>query len=472
MFFHQSRKISGQAKALGAAFTSLALLVLGLTLIPDANAATGVSKVLVIMEENESGSQALPAMPYLKSLATQYGQATDWSDVGHPSLPNYLAIFGGSNFGLSKDCTASQCPVSGESVFGQAIAAGKTAKVYGESQATNCEAGSSGNYDPNHNPWPNFVDEASICKQFSVPLGTPTSGNLINDINAGTLPNVGEVVPDLSDDAHNGTLAEADSYLKSLMAPILNGPDYKAGRLAVVVTFDEGQKNEQVAFVMVAPGVQNKTVSTALNHYALTRFLDTTLGTAPLRNASTAPDIAPLFGVSVGSTGGSTTTTTTKPSTTTTTAHPTTTTSTTVHTTTTSTVVPLTTTTTSVPETTTTVIPQETTTTTVEPTTTTTTVEPSTTTTVVPVTTTTSTTEPPATTSTTAPHATTTTVPRSTSTTTAPKKCRGDDDSDNDGDDQGCDDSSHAQNNPGHATDSHHKHGFKARLRHWLHKFM
>src|SRR6185312_5527444 len=129
MFFHESRKTSGRAKALGAAFTSLALLVLALTLIPNANAATGVSKVLVIMEENHSGSQVLPnGMPYLNSLATQFSQATAWSDISHPSLPNYLAIFGGSTFGISSDCTASECPVSGQSVFGQTIGAGKTAK--------------------------------------------------------------------------------------------------------------------------------------------------------------------------------------------------------------------------------------------------------------------------------------------------------------------------------------------------------
>src|ERR1022692_4491542 len=57
-----------------------------------------IAKILVIMEENHSVGQVFPAhMPYLWSLARKYGRASAWSDVGHPSLPNYLAIFGGSS---------------------------------------------------------------------------------------------------------------------------------------------------------------------------------------------------------------------------------------------------------------------------------------------------------------------------------------------------------------------------------------
>ena len=67
-----------------------------------------LSKILVIMEENHSIQQIFPGgMPYLWSLAQRYAYATDWSDVGHPSLPNYLAIFGGSAFNDPQDCTPS-----------------------------------------------------------------------------------------------------------------------------------------------------------------------------------------------------------------------------------------------------------------------------------------------------------------------------------------------------------------------------
>jgi hypothetical protein len=54
-----------------------------------------------------------------------------------------------------------------------------------------------------------------------------------------------------------------------------------------------------VPFVLIAPGVSGAVVTPALNHYALTRFLDEVAGASLLGNADTEPDIAPLFGVKV-----------------------------------------------------------------------------------------------------------------------------------------------------------------------------
>jgi phosphatidylinositol-3-phosphatase len=90
-----------------------------------------IRKILVIMEENHSLQQIFPGgMPYLWSLAQRYAYATDWSDVAHPSLPNYLAIFAGSAFNNPQDCApAPGCSYPGPSVFGQALARGKSAKA-------------------------------------------------------------------------------------------------------------------------------------------------------------------------------------------------------------------------------------------------------------------------------------------------------------------------------------------------------
>jgi acid phosphatase len=263
-----------------------------------------VSKVLVIMEENHSQGQVLPSgMPYLQTLASQFGQATQWSDISHPSLPNYLSIVGGSAFGVSSDCAPSECPVSGRSVFSSALAAGKSARVYQESMTANCEASYDGDYDVNHNPWAYFKAEAAVCQAQDVPAGTTTGGALLSDVQSGSLPTVGLLSPNLQHDAHNGTLAQADSWLKGWMPVLMSGPDWQAGRLGIVVTFDEGETTELVPLVMVAPGVHT-TVTGALNHYALTRFMAEVAGVAPPEKGASAPDIAPLFGVSVAATTG------------------------------------------------------------------------------------------------------------------------------------------------------------------------
>ena len=271
---------------------------------------SGISKVLVISDENHSdvdvfpaGSGSAAAMPYLWSLALEYGYATNWSDIGHPSLPNYLAVFAGSAEGLPDDCAPGpSCSWPGPTVFSQAIAAGGTAKVYAEGMTANCQASNPGSYDANHNPWVYYRDTADTaeCRAHDVPAGTPAGGALRSDIMSGALPTVGLLKPDLANDGTDGTLATADHWLKTWIPVIQSGPDWQAGRLAVVVTFDESDEGaglENVPFVLIAPGASGAVVTEVLNHYALTRFLDEVAGAPLLGKAGTEPDIAPLFGV-------------------------------------------------------------------------------------------------------------------------------------------------------------------------------
>jgi acid phosphatase len=258
-----------------------------------------VTKILVIMDENHSIGQVFPShMPYLWSLARRYGRATKWSDVGHPSLPNYLAIFGGSRFNDPQDCSpGTGCTYPGPSVFGQAIAQGKTARAYEESMPTPCNRTYSGNYDVNHNPWAYFPSEARICRADDIPAGSVTRGALLSAVRQGVLPNVGFLTPNLIDDAHNGTLADADRFLHRWVPVLMSGPDWRSGRLAIVVVFDEGVTTEQVPFVIMAPGLSHVVVRRALNHYALARLVDQVIGATPLRKAARAPSIAPMFGL-------------------------------------------------------------------------------------------------------------------------------------------------------------------------------
>jgi phospholipase C len=256
---------------------------------------------LVIMEENHSIGQVFPShMPYLWSLALAHGRATSWSDVSHPSLPNYLAIFAGSIFDDPQDCSPGPgCQYTGHTVFGQAIAGGLTARAYEESMPTPCSATNSGEYDVNHNPWAYFPDEASQCAAGDVPAGTVTAGALASDLRDGTLPNVGLITPNLMHDGHDGTLAQADTWLASWMPSVLAGPDWVAGRLAVVVVFDEGETTETVPFVILAPGVSGAVITKALDHYALTLLIDEVARVAPLRHAVGTPSVASLLGLKI-----------------------------------------------------------------------------------------------------------------------------------------------------------------------------
>jgi phosphatidylinositol-3-phosphatase len=263
--------------------------------------ATMISKILVIMEENHSIGQVFPSqMPYLWRLAEQYGRATSWSDVGHPSLPNYLAIFGGSAFNDPQDCLpAVGCTYSGPSVFGQTIARGESARAYQESMPKPCDLSDSADYDVNHNPWAYFPDESPLCRANDVPAGTVHAGPLLRDVRNGSLPTVGELSPNLVHDGHDGSLAQADAWLRSWIPVLTAGPDWSNGRLAIVVVFDEGETTEQVPFVILTPQVSHKIVRRALNHFSLTRLIDAVAGVTPLREAAQAADLVSILGLSV-----------------------------------------------------------------------------------------------------------------------------------------------------------------------------
>ncbi|MBV9546657.1 MAG: hypothetical protein JOY61_20000, partial [Chloroflexi bacterium] len=61
--------------------------------------------IFVIVEENHSFTDVIgnPAAPNLNALANQFGLATNYFGVTHPSEPNYVALLGGNLFGINSD---------------------------------------------------------------------------------------------------------------------------------------------------------------------------------------------------------------------------------------------------------------------------------------------------------------------------------------------------------------------------------
>jgi phosphatidylinositol-3-phosphatase len=261
-----------------------------------------VTKVLVFIEENHSMREMKTGMPYLYSQAIKYGYANHYTAVTHPSLPNYLAIVGGSTFGVTTDGNPSQFPEPTPNVYSAAINTGRTAKVYAESMPANCDKTSSGNYAARHNPWVYFPSQAAMCKDNDMPSGTASSGQLRRAIVNGSLPTVGWVTPNIQHDAHDGTLAGADAWLKQWLTLVYASADWRAGRLAVIVTADEDDYSQQntVLTVVLHTGQIRHVVSTALNHYSLTGLLTQVAHAPCLRKGCGSANFAAAFGLHVG----------------------------------------------------------------------------------------------------------------------------------------------------------------------------
>ena len=258
---------------------------------------TPVSKVLVVVEENHSLDQMSTGMPYTFGLAKRFGYATHYTAIRHPSLPNYVAIAGGGTFGIADDAPPADHPIHAPSVFGRAIASGHTAALYAEGMPRRCavDNGGGARYAVKHNPWAYFVDERTTCDRHDLPaVGLGTA------IRSGQLPNVGMVIPDLCNDAHDCELSDADVWFRELMRKVFAGPDWKSGRLAVVLTADEDEHDNQgnTVLTMVLHGSQQaRVVDTPLTHYSLSGLLSAVTGTHPLGEARTAPSMAAAFGL-------------------------------------------------------------------------------------------------------------------------------------------------------------------------------
>lgn len=257
-------------------------------------------KVMVIVEENHSEADVMSGMPYLTGLASKYGHASDYTAITHPSLPNYIAIGAGSTLGVADDADPASHRLTSSSVFDQTIAAGKTAKVYAEGMTSNCEAVNDGGYAVRHNEWPYFSSPASSknCGTYDVPMGSTTSGHLLTDITAGQLPVTGQMTPNTCNDAHDCSLSVADNWLSQWLPVLMNGPDYKAGNLTIIATFDEAFSNgNNVAFVVIDPRLHATIVHGLYNHYSLTKWLDDNAHVADLNQAASAGDLRAAFGL-------------------------------------------------------------------------------------------------------------------------------------------------------------------------------
>lgn len=258
------------------------------------SAPATVTKLVVLVVENHSLQQMQTEMPFLEGLGRTYGRATDYRAVAHPSLPNYLAMTGGSTYGVTDDDDPSAHPVEAPSVFGQALAAGRTAKVYAEAMTGTCETRSSGRYAVRHNPWTYHVTERTLCSTYDVPLTA-----LRADVTHGRLPDVGMVVPDLCNDAHDCPLSTADEWLRTEVRLLMSGPDWRSGRLAVVVTADEDDYSQDnlVLTVVAHPALHGVTVTQPLDHYSLARAYSEVVGARPLAESGTATSLLSAFGL-------------------------------------------------------------------------------------------------------------------------------------------------------------------------------
>jgi phosphatidylinositol-3-phosphatase len=251
--------------------------------------------VFLIVEENRGFSTVYPnGMPWLSALGNQYGIATNYYSNKKGSLLDYLWLSSGSgeqNFG----CSGNQCsqPITDNNIFRELNQAGMSWNVYAESLPQASFMGAiSGNYVKRHNPAPWYSDiiDTPQQQQNIVPFS-----NFAGDLATGNLPDYAIIVPNLLHDAHNGTPAMADAWLKQNIGPLVSSPYFQPGSNSVLfITFDNGNNDDQgqvftaVVGATVIPGIK---VNTYFQHQNTLRTMMELLGLRnfPGASASAAP---------------------------------------------------------------------------------------------------------------------------------------------------------------------------------------
>ena len=271
-------------------------------------AQTTYRHVLWIFMENHSYGAVIgsPDAPYTNKLANQCGLATNYHNITHPSLPNYIAATSGLPLSrlstFISDCSPSaSCSTSAKSIFGQT----SSWRSYEESMPSRCDKTNSGAYAVRHNPAV-YYTTLTGCGKKDVPY-TRLSTALTNN----TLPAFGFITPNLINDTHDGTVAQGDAWLSKNLPPILNSKAYRNGTLAVVLTYDEGEGGSssdcatnttdvgcRVATIVMSKSTpKGKRATKLFNHYSLLRTTEEILKLPLLHQAKTANSMRKAFGL-------------------------------------------------------------------------------------------------------------------------------------------------------------------------------
>jgi hypothetical protein len=259
---------------------------------PTATVATNVQlprpeHLVVVVMENHSYSSIIGSgsAPYINALAARGASFTHSYAVTHPSEPNYLALFSGTTEGLQDD----SCPhtYTGPNIASELTAAGLSFAGYSESMPQNGYTGCGvGEYARKHNPWANFTN-------------VPASDNLTFEAFPGDytkLPTVSFVIPNLTDDMHDGTIAQGDAWLRTNIDPYARWAANHNSELIVTWDEDDNSSADQIPTIIVGAHVRPGTYSGQITHYSVLRTIESFYHLPAAAESAAVAPISEVFG--------------------------------------------------------------------------------------------------------------------------------------------------------------------------------
>lgn len=332
-------------------FSFFALLITLTTLAQVQAQKPAFDHIVVVIEENHSYSDIIgnSAAPNINALvatsavfanaATDPGATTTGAHaVRHPSQPNYLELFSGSNQGVVQDGHpgTSGEPFSSAPPFitpnlGAALRnAGYSFATYSQGlPSVGFDGDSAGDYYRKHNPATNWVNNTTpTANQLPSTVNQPFTAFQAIAASPGSfanLPTVSFVVPDQQNDMHDGSIQQADTWLETNIIDTYLAWA-KTHNSLLIVTFDEDGDNTPTNQILTLfaganivpgsypeanlnaanpyianpadPGIQTPT-GTAMNHFNVLSTLEDIYGLAHIGNSINRPPITDVFTIPI-----------------------------------------------------------------------------------------------------------------------------------------------------------------------------
>jgi acid phosphatase len=268
-----------------------------------------VQHVVIVVLENSNYDDVVgsPNAPYINSLISQGGLATQYYANVHPSIGNYFVMTTGEAYSTDDNFNGI-VPI--DNVVRELEGASKSWRVYAQSlPRQGYLGGDSYPYLRRHNPISYFSD---VQPPAQLNMNIVDFSQFAADLSAGQLPAYSFLIPDAEHDAHDcpgggsgcdiGTrVAAADTWLSNNLPALLSNSQFQQSGILVVTT-DESRNDDtngggRVATVLLGTNVKAGYQGTVTyDHRSLLGLSMTALGATTIPNgAGSAPQMTEFF---------------------------------------------------------------------------------------------------------------------------------------------------------------------------------
>jgi len=265
---------------------------------PGANPHKHFDRVLIVVLENQAYVSAIKDK-YLKQLADEGVEFTDFHGLAHPSYPNYLGLIAGSTFGMGGVFGDDQKDFPDDNrhrTIGDELDWKNYAEDYPAKPGKEPYLNDAAKYGRKHVPFLSFIKVQKQGFKNVVSVDTKNPHNaFVTDVENSRLdpkdskykplPAYMFYSPNMDDDGHDTNLGTASTWLKNFLENWFPS-DSRAGTL-LIVTFDESEaperKSNHIYTVFLGDMVKaGQKVEGRYDHYDILRTIEDNFGVQPL----------------------------------------------------------------------------------------------------------------------------------------------------------------------------------------------